>query len=384
MNIALVVNTKHPVTKDTGFGVENFTYQLIEELMVKKHNVNLYASGDSIVPCKLKNINKKNLYSDKSINKDHYSYYEDYIFIEAIKNANKGMYDLIHSQDHNRGILFSHLSKVPVLSTFHDVYDKNRSPFDLIKKANSNNKNHTLITVSQYQKKILESEGFINLKTIYNGINIDNIPLFQPNSVKKNHFLFLSRLNLRKGIDTAVEVAKKTKKNLKIYGYINIGSKEEIILKEKITQEIKNYPNIQLFDTVYNRKKWQQFAEAKLLIFPIRWEEPFGLVMIESMACGTPVVAYARGAVPEVIEDGETGYVVNPSNDHIRGNFTVKKTGLDGLQEAVERIYNMSNSEYTKMQIKCRKRVEEKFTIKKMASEYEKVYQEIINNKIHE
>jgi glycosyltransferase involved in cell wall biosynthesis len=100
--------------------------------------------------------------------------------------------------------------------------------------------------------------------------------------------------------------------------------------------------------------------------------------MIEAMACGTPVIAYARGSVPEVIVDGVTGFVVNSSDDDIRGNWIIKKTGIEGLQEAIEKIYSLSDDEYLKIRKNCRKHVEENFTFNKMVDEYEKVYKEVI------
>jgi glycosyltransferase involved in cell wall biosynthesis len=105
-------------------------------------------------------------------------------------------------------------------------------------------------------------------------------------------------------------------------------------------------------------------------LFPIEWEEPFGLVMVESMATGTPVIAYARGATKEIIKDGETGFLVNPSDIDIRGNFIIKKTGQAGIQEAVERIYSMPDNEYARIRQNCRRHVENLFTIEKMVNQY--------------
>ena len=103
--------------------------------------------------------------------------------------------------------------------------------------------------------------------------------------------------------------------------------------------------------------------------------------MAESMACGTPVIAFARGSVPEVIKDGETGFIVNPSNTDIRGDFIIKKTGFEGLCEAVEKIYSTPDKEYKKMRLNCRAHVEKNFAMERMVDNYEKVYQEIIKKK---
>ena len=122
------------------------------------------------------------------------------------------------------------------------------------------------------------------------------------------------------------------------------------------------------------------YQNAKLFLFPIEWEEPFGLVMIEAMAAGTPIVAFARGSVPEVIKDGETGFIVNSSDEDKRGDWIVKKVGIDGLCEAVERIYSMPKDHYRQMRKNCRGHVEKFFTIEKMIDNYEMVYKQITNS----
>jgi glycosyltransferase involved in cell wall biosynthesis len=96
------------------------------------------------------------------------------------------------------------------------------------------------------------------------------------------------------------------------------------------------------------------------------------------MCTGTPIVAYARGAVPEIIQDGKTGFIVNPSADDIRGNWIVKKTGIEGLCEAVQRIYSMPKAEYLQMRKNCRAHIEKNFTLERMTNEYEKVYKKIL------
>jgi glycosyltransferase involved in cell wall biosynthesis len=105
------------------------------------------------------------------------------------------------------------------------------------------------------------------------------------------------------------------------------------------------------------------------------------MVMIEAMACGTPVVAFARGSVPEVIKDGETGFIVNPSDEDKQGDWIFKRTGVDGFGEAVERIYSMPDTEYRKMRYACRRHVEENFTVEKMVNGYETVYRKILGVK---
>jgi glycosyltransferase involved in cell wall biosynthesis len=377
MKIAVITNIKHPVIKWTGFGVENFVYILINGLIKKGHDITLYASGDSIVPCKLVSIHPKSINFDSNIKEEFKFYYEDWLYINLYKNANN--YDIIHSHDHNRGMLYSLLSKTPTISTFHDVWDINRSPIELLLKANEINNNHTFIAISKYQKKLLLSSKLKNVKHIYHGIDTKNIP-FLPVTHDPS-MIYLGRINKRKGVHITIQVVQQTNKLLKIFGFINQSIPEELVLQQEIEGFSKKNKLIQLYDTVFKDKKWEVLGSGKLFLFPIQWEEPFGLVMIEAMATGTPVVAFARGSVPEVIKDGETGFIVNPSDNDIRGNFIIKKTGVEGLCEAVERIYSMPEDQYRKMRKACREHVEKNFTVERMVDDYEKVYEEILNKK---
>ena len=99
------------------------------------------------------------------------------------------------------------------------------------------------------------------------------------------------------------------------------------------------------------------------------------------MSCGTPVVTFAKGSIPEIIKDGETGFIINPSDDDIRGNWIIKKTGIEGLCEAVERIYSMPEDRYKEMRQACRVHVENNFTIEHMVDQYVEVYKEILAKK---
>jgi glycosyltransferase involved in cell wall biosynthesis len=145
-------------------------------------------------------------------------------------------------------------------------------------------------------------------------------------------------------------------------------------------REIKPYLSN---DIIFEEHKGQErklelYQNAKAFLFPIQWEEPFGLVLTEAMACGTPVIAFARGAIPEIVADGVTGFVVNPSEEDKRGDFIIKKTGIEGLVEAIQRLNSLPQEEYIKMRQASRKRVEDNFTIEKTVEGYENEYKKIL------
>jgi len=373
MKIAIITNIRFPVSKQTCFGVENFTYILLTNLQKKGHEITLFASGDSQVPCKLESVHPVGIVSDPNISKDFRFYYEDWIFIKLYARAHE--FDVIHSQDHNRGMIFSHLSKTPTISTFHDVWDSTRSPLSLVSQANRNNDNHTIVTVSDYQKDVLINNNLENVEHIYNGINVSNIPFSFSES--KEYGMYLGRISQRKGVDAAIKVYQELQKPFHIYGSTNPNLKKEQKLKHEIIEITKQNPLIHFNGSIFEEKKWEAFINAKLFLFPVAWEEPFGFVMAESMACGTPVVAYARGSVPEIIQDGVTGFIVNTSEKNIRGNWIVKKTGIEGLKEAVTKINELPDNEYITMRKACRARVENHFNIEKTINKYEQLYSKV-------
>ena len=129
-------------------------------------------------------------------------------------------------------------------------------------------------------------------------------------------------------------------------------------------------------ETFFGESDRSEFLKnAKALLFPILWEEPFGMVMIEAMSSGTPVIAYNRGSVSEVIRDGVTGFIIDPDNVRRpgKGSWIIKEQGIAGLAEAVKRIGQIDRAV-------CRKHVEDNFTIEKMIDNYENIYKKIINS----
>lgn len=224
-------------------------------------------------------------------------------------------------------------------------------------------------------KHALEKANLINNKRfIYHGLD----PSFFPFSENSEDYLFwLGRAKGKKGLLEAVKVAIQTQRHLTAAQAV-IRTEDKKYLEKEINPLLTNQSIINFIGTQPYPEKVRFYQKAKAFLFPIVWEEPFGLVMLESMFCGTPIIAYARGSIPEVIKDGETGFIINSSPDDIRGDWIVKKTGIEGLCEAVERIYAMPEEQYRQMRKNCRTHVEKNFTVERMVNEYEKVYQQVI------
>ncbi len=228
------------------------------------------------------------------------------------------------------------------------------------------------IAASRAHKANYEVVGAKNIFVVYHGVDLNAFPL---NIEPQAYMVNIGRFVPEKGIDIAVQAAAKLKRMLKITIEVEPDT-------EYFHQKVKPYlasECVQKMPILEGEEKSMLLRNAKLFVFPIQWEEPFGMVLIEAMASGTPVVAFARGGVPEIVKDGETGFLVNSSDSDKRGDWITKTTGVDGLCEAIERIYAMSQDRYQEMRYAAHLHVSRYFTIAKMGIEYEKVYQEIIH-----
>lgn len=202
-------------------------------------------------------------------------------------------------------------------------------------------------------------------RVIPHGIGLTQIAF---GNSKRDSLVWVGRIDptMPKGLDKAINVARELKKPLEIFGRIEDERFFEQVIKPAMARSM----------TVRNETNKQRiFARAKVLLMPIEWEEPFGLVLLEAMATGTPAIAFARGAAPEIIQDGVTGFLVHSSSKDRRGDWTIKQPGLPGLIEAVKRIDAMSDHHYQTMQRACRQRVETHFSLARMVDSYDKLLQ---------
>jgi glycosyltransferase involved in cell wall biosynthesis len=174
----------------------------------------------------------------------------------------------------------------------------------------------------------------------------------------------MNRISKEKGVEFAIKIAQKTKVSLDIYG-----PGEKNYLKKAVSPYLNQKISYHGMVKKHSSKWYKVYSEAKVLLLPIQWEEPFGLVMIEAMACGTPVIAFGRGSVPEIIKDGKTGFICKPND-------------LNSIVRAVKKIYQMPEAEYKKMRNNCHEHVKKNFTTEKMVDNYEKIYYRILKQKL--
>ena len=301
---------------------------------------------------------------------------------KALERANKGDIDIIHLHDSAmvecsyKGIF---KSPVPIVMTLH-VPAEEKGPFKQWSKLLTSSSAVYFVPISKYQKN--QHHGLVNtMDVIHHGIDVEEYT-FKNEPDKESYLFTIGRITKVKGQDKAIEVAKKTGSKLIIAGKVQNKPKDRKFfegLKKSIDlcADVGKYPADKDYYTkvikplldcdkqiIYigelskeENKLWYRHARATL--FPIQWGEPFGLVMIESMVCGTPILAFKKGSVPEIVIDGKTGFVV----DSISGMIKAVKH-INGIDPCV-----------------CRKHVQDNFSIISMAQKYSKLYQWIVKSR---
>lgn len=331
-------------------GIEWIVYSLCEELTKKGHDVTLFASGDSKVPCKLVSVYPRGVLKDGVSWRD--KTYDMLNLSEAFSRASE--FDIIHSHIDLWELYFPRFIKTPCLHTIHNpLYSKNErdSRLFIFEKFKNNN----FVLISKAQKKL--SRVKLNATVIYNGIRLQE---FKFNPKPQNHIVWAARIDKHKGIENAIEAAKKVNVKLILAGRL------DPLQREYFENNIRPHlgEQIQYFGEYSREQKSDFLGCARALLYPIEWEEPFGLIMAEAMACGTPVIAFDRGSVREIVKQGKTGFVVKSLDK--KGNINI-----NGLAKAIKKISQIDRRA-------CRAWVEENFTSEKMVENYEKVYQKII------
>lgn len=334
-------------------GIERVVSYLTEELIKRGHKVTLFASGDSKTKAKLVSVYPRGLREDKIPWTNHFWNLES--LSKAFTRGND--FDVIHCHLDLWPLFFQELTKTPVIHTLHNpMYtdppaDSKNLPirlkmFDLHKKTSWG----SFISKSQ---RTLCPVKFNRASIIYNGIDIS---LLKFNPKPKDYFVWIARIDPYKGIENAIEAAEKTGIKLLLAGSLDPARYD--YFKEKIKPRLNS--KIKYVGEISQKDFSDFYGNAIACLYPIEWHEPFGLIMAESMACGTPVIAFNRGSVSELVKDGETGFVVPMLNSKGKKN-------INGLAQSIKKINQINRAD-------CRKRVEKYFTYQKMTDQYEKLY----------
>jgi glycosyltransferase involved in cell wall biosynthesis len=329
-------------------GTELVVSMLAEGLVARGHDVTLFASGDSVTSARLVSKFPHHLESLGVTDKAAYRPYETAHVAHAFEHAQD--LDVIHDHTKDLGVVFSRFTPTPVLTTVHNDFTPER------RLAYGAFPHHPYVAISQAHRARMPELNFLGV--VYNGLDLTNT-LYRER--KDDYLLFLGRLDEVKGAHLAAQIAEALDWPLVMAG--RVAPQDRAFYEQRVAPHLDGVKR-RYVGEVTGRPKWELYAGARALLFPIQWPEPFGLVMIESMAAGTPVVAIGHGSVPEVIAHGETGLIVPPDAD------------LATLVDATRRAVDLSPAA-------CRARVERCFSADAMVDAYVALYEKLLAQRAH-
>jgi glycosyltransferase involved in cell wall biosynthesis len=312
---------------------------LTEELVRQGHDVTLYASGDSVTSAKLRAGCPRALrlsgVPDASALAQHL------MLIERVAQQ-AYQFDIIHFHLDFMPFSVIRCHGLTALTTLHGRQDI-PGQFPLFREFDD----MRLISISNSQKKDMPWASWVG--TVYHGLPEN---LYSPCGRPGNSLAFLGRISPEKRVDRAVEIARLSGRRLRVAAKVDPADREYF---ETVREQLEQ-PHVEFLDEIGDREKSKFLSSAAALLFPIDWPEPFGLVMIEAMACGTPVIAFRGGSVAEIIEDGVTGFIVD---------------SIEEAVEAVERIPSIDRRQ-------CRAIFEQRFSARRMGADYLRMYERVI------
>jgi glycosyltransferase involved in cell wall biosynthesis len=323
-------------------GTERVVSWLTEELVRQGHEVTLFASGDSNTGARLVPVCERSLRLDEQCH-DQLAYIV--LGLEKVIQMEQE-FDLVHWHIDYIAYPLERRMTTPHVTTLHGRLD---IP-DLVP-IYQEYKEIPVISISNSQRKPLP---WVNWQaTIHHGLPAD---LFDFQDQPGTYLAFLGRISPEKGVDNAIEIASRAGIPLKIAA--KISTADRAYYEEVIKPLIENHPDVEFLGEISEMEKNGFLGNALALLFPITWPEPFGIVMIESMACGTPIIAFPGGSVTEVMENGASGFIV---------------PNVDGAVKAIDRIASLNRK-------KVRQVFEKRFTSRHMTENYLKAYKRVIEN----
>ena len=339
MRIAQVAPLYESVPPQLYGGTERIVHYLTEELVAMGHEVTLYAAGDSRTSAELVSICDRALRLDATCT-DALAHHMT--MLERLSHEWR-RYDVIHFHIDYLHFMMSRMLGLRQLTTLHGRQDL----------AELGPLYHAfpdmpVVSISNAQRGPLPQANWVG--TVLHGLPTD---LYEPPYSRGEYFAFMGRVSQEKRPDRAIAIAKALKVPLRIAAKID---KQDREYYEEHIAHLFDDPLIEYVGEIPDRDKARFVGGAKALLFPIDWPEPFGLVMIEAMACGTPVVAFEHGSVPEVLEDGVTGYIVND------------------MPAAIEAARQASSLDRRRI----RETFERKFSARRMADDYLALYRELM------
>jgi glycosyltransferase involved in cell wall biosynthesis len=345
MRIAQLAPTYERVPPRTYGGTELIVHLLTEELVARGHDVTLFATGDSSTSATLRSVAPVPMrYGETSeAGLTHAEYLQLANAQAAFLAAADGAFDLIANHAGVEGMVLAATSRTPVVSTMHNPFVPATQPiWDAYPWFHH--------AVSATSASTFPSRGA--LAPIHHGIDVASFTFSErPDG---GYLLFLGRFSKAKGADRAIEAARRSGRDLVLAGKVDVADAGHF---RTTIEPLLDGDRIRYVGEVDGEAKRDLLAGADALLFPIEWDEPFGLVMVEALSSGTPVIGFRRASVPEVVEDGRTGFVVDD---------------VERMVEAIGRIDEIDRRE-------CRAAAERRFTVARMVDDVEAMYRTVLD-----
>jgi glycosyltransferase involved in cell wall biosynthesis len=320
-------------------GTERIVADLTKSLVALGQDVTVFASRDSDIPDGAHFVPAEHKALRLAGCKDPIP--PHYLMFEQVRRL-QDHFDIIHFHNEYLHFPVARTLETPTVSTLHGRLDLRDYP-ELFGEFSD----LPLVSISFSQRKPLPHAHWAGM--VHHGLDSSHLPFYEKG---KGYLAFLGRLTPEKGFERAVEIARHTGRRLKV------AAKIEPDLYPEYVQQIApllNEPFVEYIGEIDDSKKAEFLGSADATLFPIQWPEPFGLVLIESLACGTPIVAFRRGSVPEIIKPGVTGFIV------------------ENVEEACQAIESVDKIDRRD----CRRDFETRFSLDRMAKDYLKIYQSI-------
>ena len=345
MRIAQVAPLYESVPPKYYGGTERVVSYLTEELVRQGHDVTLFASGDSETKAHLVAACRRSLRMDKHC-VDRLAHHM--LMLENVVQR-AAEFDIVYFHTDYLHFPLSRREQITHVTTLHGRLDLP----DLVP-LYQEFREMPVISISNGQREPLPWANW--QATVYHGLPAD---MYQFRDKTGTYLAFLGRVSPEKRVDRAIEIAKQVGIPLKLAAKVDRVDKDYF---ETVVEPLLRHPFVEFGGEIGEGENEEFLSNAYALLFPIDWPEPFGLVIIEAMACGTPVIAYRGGAVPEVMEEGHTGFIVE---------------GLEDAVDAVRRVPELSRK-------RCREVFDHRFTAARMAHDYVQVYERLTNTRQHE
>jgi glycosyltransferase involved in cell wall biosynthesis len=320
-------------------GTERIVAYLCDELVALGHDVTLFASGDSVTRARLVPVWPCALRLDPRIR----DYLAPHVIMLELLAQRARAFDLVHLHADYLGYPILRRTEVPFVATLHGRLDlpELRCIYETFADV-------PVVSISDAQREPLPQANYIG--TVQHGIPER---LLLPRFGHEGYLAFLGRISPEKAPDAAIRIAARAGMQIKIAAKVD--RVDEAYFAERV-EPLLSLPHVEFIGEIDEEQKAEFLGDAAALLFPIAWREPFGLAMIEAMACGTPVIAFRNGSVPEVIDDSVTGFIVDNEDEAVAATQRLKSLDRARIRGVFER----------------------RFTARRMAEDYLKIYRDLV------